>query len=142
MGNITNHSRDWVRVKFKISVPFDTDLNKMRKAIKKVGEEMLADPELGPMFLQPLKSQGAVDTAPSGFITSIKFTARPGEQFILRREVFARIQKAFQANGISFSEPRVTVASETDAARQDDPAAGIDRKSVVKGQRVSERVTH
>src|SRR3546814_2588408 len=125
MGNITNHSRDWVRVKFKISVPFDTDLNKMRKAIKKVGEEMLADPELGPMFLQPLKSQGAVDTDPSGFITSVKFTSRHGEQFILRRETFDRIQKAFPENGIELAEPRVTVDSEADAARQEGGDAGI-----------------
>src|SRR3546814_763995 len=90
MGNITNHSRDWVRVKIKIRVPFDTDLNKMRKAVKKVGEEMQADPELGPMFLQPLKSQGAVDTDEQGFVTSVKFTSRPGDEFILRREAFAR----------------------------------------------------
>src|SRR3546814_5098550 len=91
---------------------------------------MLADPELGPMFLQPLKSQGAVDTDPSGFITSVKFTSRPGEQFILRRETFARIQKAFQEHGIEFAEPRVTGDSEDDAARQAGAAAGIamDRK--------------
>src|SRR3546814_15154686 len=112
MGNITNHSRDWVRVKIKIRVPFDTDLNKMRKAVKKVGEEMQADPELGPMFLQPLKSQGAVDTDEQGFVTSVKFTSRPGEQFILRREAFARMQKAFRESGVEFAEPRVTVASE------------------------------
>lgn len=121
MGNITNHSRDWVRVKFKIRVPFDTDLNKMRKAVKKVGEEMLADPELGPMFLQPLKSQGAVDTDEAGFVTSAKFMSRPGEQFILRREAFARLQKAFQKGGIEFLEPRVTVESGDDGAR---PHAG------------------
>lgn len=121
MGNITNHSRDWVRVKFKIRVPFDTDLEKMRKAVKKVGEEMLADPELGPMFLQPLKSQGAVDTDEAGFVTSAKFMSRPGEQFILRREAFARLQKAFQQGGIEFLEPRVTVESGDDGAR---PHAG------------------
>ena len=124
MGNITNHSRDWVRVKFKIRVPFDTDLNKMRKAVKKVGEEMLADPELGPMFLQPLKSQGAVDTDEAGFVTSVKFMSRPGEQFILRREAFARLQKAFRQGGIEFSEPRITVESEDDNPRQAGAAAG------------------
>src|SRR3546814_4957620 len=95
----------------------------MRKAIKKVGDEMLADPELVPIFLQPLKSQGAVDTDPSGFITSVKFTSRPGEQFILRRETFARIQKVFQEHGLEFAEPRVTVDSEDDAARQSGAAA-------------------
>ena len=124
MGNITNHSRDWVRVKFKIKVPFDTDLNKMRKAIKKVGEAMEADPELGPMFLQPLKSQGAFDTDDTGFITSVKFMSRPGEQFILRREAFARIQKAFQESGIEFAAPRVMVDSEDDEHRHAAAAAG------------------
>src|SRR3546814_11452913 len=126
MGNITNHSRDWVRVKIKIRVPFDTDLNKMRKAVKKVGEEMQADPELGPMFLQPLKSQGAVDTDEQGFVTSVKFTSRPGEQFILRREAFARMQKEFRESGVEFAAPRVTVKSEDETARQ---AGGIGRES-------------
>lgn len=127
MGNITNHSRDWVRVKFKIRVPFNTDLNKMRKAIKKVGQEMEADAELGPLFLQPLKSQGAVDTDNIGFITSVKFMSRPGEQFILRREAFTRIQKAFQESGIEFSEPRVTVETEADeaAGQRAGAAAGV-----------------
>ncbi|GAB4224090.1 MAG: mechanosensitive ion channel [Kiloniellaceae bacterium] len=123
MGNITNHSRDWVRVKFKIKVPFDTDLNKMRKAIKKVGQEMEADPELGPMFLQPLKSQGVFDTDDTGFITSVKFMSRPGEQFVLRREAFARIQKAFKESGIEFAAPRVTVDSDDEEHRQAAAAA-------------------
>jgi small-conductance mechanosensitive channel len=127
MGNITNHSRDWVRIKFKIRVPFHTDLNKMRKAVKKVGEEMLADPELGPLFLQPLKSQGAFDTDDSGFVTSVKFMSRPGEQFVLRREAFARIQKAFQESGIEFSEPHVTVESLDDDVRQASAGAGAAR---------------
>lgn len=131
MGNITNHSRDWVRIKIKIRVPFSTDLNKLRKAVKKVGEGMLTDPELGPKFLQPLKSQGAVDTDQSGFVTSVKFMSRPGEQFILRREAFARIQKAFQESGIEFSEPRVTVDSEDDNRHQTGSAAGAAAGAVV-----------
>ena len=116
MGNITNHSRDWVRVKFQIRVPFDTDLDRVRKVIKRVGEEMAADPELGPRFLEPIKSQGAVDTDESGFLTSVKFVCRPGEQFVVRREAFARIQKAFEENGIEFASRRVTIDSGQDVS--------------------------
>jgi small-conductance mechanosensitive channel len=101
-----------------IRVPFDSDLNKVRKAIKKVGIEMQEDPVLGPQFLEPLKSQGAVDTDSSGFVTSVKFVSRPGEQFVLRREAFARIQKAFAENGIEFAAPRITVDSEDEGERQ------------------------
>lgn len=123
MGNITNHSRDWVRVKFQIRVPFDTDLNRLRKAIKSVGQEMQEDPELGPLFLEPIKSQGAVSTDDSGFMTSVKFMCRPGQQFSIRREAYARIQKAFAANGIEFASRRVTVDSEFEGAAGEAAAA-------------------
>lgn len=112
MGTINNHSRDWVRIKFQIRVPFDTDLDLMRKVIKRVGQEMAEDPDLGPLFLQPVKSQGVVSTDDSGFLTSVKFMSRPGEQFLIRREAYARIQKAFAEHGIEFASRRVTVESD------------------------------
>jgi small-conductance mechanosensitive channel len=123
MGNITNHSRDWVRVKFQIRVPFDTNLDLMRKVIKRVGEEMANDPAIGPLFLQPVKSQGVVSTDESGFLTSVKFMSRPGEQFLIRREAYARIQKAFAENGIEFASRRVTVDSEDEGSHVNSAAA-------------------
>ena len=123
MGTINNHSRDWVRVKFQIRVPFDTDLNLMRKVIKRVGQEMAEDPEIGPLFLQPVKSQGVVSTDDSGFMTSVKFMSRPGEQFLIRREAYARIQKAFAENGIEFASRRVTVDSDGEDTQEHEAAA-------------------
>ena len=55
---VTNYSRDWAIMKLELRVPFDTDLEKVRKIVKQVGKEILADPEYGPNFIQPLKSQG------------------------------------------------------------------------------------
>jgi len=46
-------------------------------------------------------------------------TGKPGEQFVLRREVFRRVQEAFQQNGIQFAVRRVIVdtpATDTVAA--------------------------
>jgi small-conductance mechanosensitive channel len=112
-GNIVNHSRDWVKVKFLLTVPFDTDLEQVRKLIKRVGQEMLEDPVLGPLFLQPVKSQGVMDVGSSGFTIGVKFLSRPGEQFLIRREAYARIKQAFVENGIEFATPRVTVDSDS-----------------------------
>ena len=117
--NVTNFSRDWVIMKLELRLPFDTDLEQVRKLVKTVGREMLADPELGPTFLQPLKSQGVHRMDDSAFIIRVKFMARPGEQFILRREVYRRLQEVFYANGIRFAPRRVIVdgpAGLTDAA--------------------------
>jgi small-conductance mechanosensitive channel len=106
---VTNYSRDWAIMKLELRVPFDTDLEKVRKIVKQVGKEMLADPEYGPNFIQPLKSQGVHRMDDSSFIVRVKFMAKPGEQFLLRREVFHRIQGAFQRSGIKFAPRRVIV---------------------------------
>jgi small-conductance mechanosensitive channel len=125
MGNIVNHSRDWVKIKFELRVPFDTDLELVRKVIKRVGQEMQDDPELGPMILEPVKSQGVTQVDDSGFLIGVKFITQPGEQFMVRREAYARIKKAFVANGIEFASRRVTVDSGADEQAGRAAAAGI-----------------
>ena len=45
-------------------------------------------------------------------IMRAKFMAKPGEQFLLRREFYTRIQQAFADNGIHFAHRKVTVAVE------------------------------
>jgi small-conductance mechanosensitive channel len=113
MGNVVNHSRDWVKIKLPLRVPFDTDVERVRKVIKKVGQELEEHPDLGNLFLQPLKSQGVIDVDDSAFIIGVKFVCRPGDQFIIRREAYVRIKQAFVQNGIEFASPRVTVESES-----------------------------
>jgi small-conductance mechanosensitive channel len=107
--HLTNYSRDWAIMKLELRVPFDTDLEKVRKIIKKVGQELLEHEEYGPKFLQPVKSQGVHRMDDSAFIIRVKFMAKPGEQFVLRRVVFSRIQEVFAENGIHFAPRRVVV---------------------------------
>jgi small-conductance mechanosensitive channel len=107
---LTNFSRDWTIMKLELRLPFDTDLEQVRKIVKKVGQELLADEEMGPQFLQPLKSQGIHHLEDSCLIVRVKFMAKPtGEQFVIRREVFRRLQEAFAKSGIRFAPRRVIV---------------------------------
>jgi len=55
---LTNYSRDWVIMKLPVRLTYDTDVEKVRKLVKKLGQEMAADPEYGHLFLEPPKSQG------------------------------------------------------------------------------------
>lgn len=109
IGHVTNFSRDWAIMKLPLRLTYDTDAEKVRKMIKKLGQELLADPELGPQFLQPLKSQGVVQMEDSAQIMSIKFMTRPGDQWMLRRVIFAKIRELFEKNGIRFANREVTV---------------------------------
>ena len=38
-----------------------------------------------------------------------KFMAKPGEQFVIRRELFQRVQQEFEAAGIQFARRQVSV---------------------------------
>lgn len=107
---LTNFSRDWVIMKLKFTVPFDTDPNKVKKLFKKIGAEMLEHPELGGDFLQPFKSQGVFDFDDVGMIIRGKFMAKPGKQFTLRKEIFNRVKASFAENGIEFARREVRVA--------------------------------
>jgi small-conductance mechanosensitive channel len=123
---VMNFSRDWVMMKLEMRVPSDTDLEKLRKVVKKVGQAMMDDPVLGPNFLQPLKSQGVNRMDDDGaFIIRVKFMCKPGEQFVLRREVFRRVQEAFAESGIKFAPKRVMVDTQPGSTDSQTVAAAL-----------------
>ena len=113
ISTLTNFSRDWVIMKFELRVHFEQDVEKVRKLIKKVGKELLDDPEHGPQFLDGLKSQGVNRMDDSAFVIRCKFSAKPGNQWALRRVAYAKIQEAFADAGIQFAPKRVVVEAVT-----------------------------
>ncbi len=106
---LTNFSRDWVIMKLRFRVPFDTDVNKVKKIFKGIGQDMLEHPELGEDFLQPFKSQGVAEVDDNGIVVRGKFMAKPGKQFMIRKELYVRVQKAFDEAGIPFARKQVMV---------------------------------
>jgi small-conductance mechanosensitive channel len=106
---MTNESRDWVVEKLEFRLTYDTDIAKVKKIVKRIGQQLAADPELGPQIIQPLKSQGVLAMEDSALLVRAKFTAKPGEQFVVRREAYQRIKQAFDEAGIHFAHRQVTV---------------------------------
>ena len=109
LGTVTNYMRGGMIIKFPLEFPYDTDIDKVRKIIKKVGVGMLEDEELGEDFLQPLKSQGVYQITNSIMVIRVKFTAKPGKQFVIKREAFRRITEALNAKGIYYAHRKVIV---------------------------------
>jgi moderate conductance mechanosensitive channel len=112
--HLTNYSRDWVMMKLPLRVTYDTDVEKVRKLIKKLGAELQEHPELGDKFLEPLKSQGVFKMEDSAMIIRVKFMTKPGDQFMIRKLVYTRIQELFAENGIKFAHREVTVRVASD----------------------------
>lgn len=122
MGTITNYMRGGIIEKFSLDFAYDADIDKVRKVIKKVGLEMLEDPELGKDFLRPVRSQGVSAITNSVMTIRVKFTAKPGTQFLIRREAYKRITAALKAKGIEYAHKKVIVDLPMPLAGQADPA--------------------
>lgn len=110
LGAIQNMSRDWVIDVLRVSVTYDTDLDKVKRIIKEIGKQLQADPEFAPSILQTLKMQGVDQFGDFAINIRLKMMTKPGEQFTIRRRAYALIKKAFAENGIEFAFPTVTVA--------------------------------
>ncbi|WP_406647790.1 mechanosensitive ion channel [Aliisedimentitalea scapharcae] len=106
---LTNYSRDWVIMKLPLRVTYDTDVEKVRKLVKKLGQELLTDPVIGDNFIQPLKSQGVIEMQDSAMIIRVKFMTKPGDQWLVRKKVFQDIREMFEREGIKFAHREVTV---------------------------------
>jgi small-conductance mechanosensitive channel len=109
MKTVTNFSRDYQIMKLNIRVRYDTNIKKVKKIIKKINNEIQENPEFAAGLLDNIKSQGVREMDDSAMIMRIKFKTVPGQQFIIRREVYQRIQEAFRKEGIEFAHRNVTV---------------------------------
>ena len=123
IGSVTNFSRDWVTMKFNLRLARDVDVEAVRKIVKRLGEALLEDPELGAEFLLPLKLQGIADILENAVVMRFKFTVRPGKPTVVRREALKRIVEAFAENGIGFAANTVYVESRDEEERLRDAAA-------------------
>ena len=100
IGKIQNFSRDWVIEKLVFRVAFDTDVEKVRKLFKQIGQEIAADPELNEDLMETFKSQGIASVEDGTLLVRGKFKAKAGKQFGIRKAVLSAVQRAFRENGI------------------------------------------
>ena len=105
VGHITNFSRDWTVVKFNLAFAPGTDIELLRKTVKKLGTDMLEDPTLKPIIMQPLKMQGVVDIKDSQVIVRFKFMTRPKNPSLVQRTAIRRMYDTLPALGIKFAVP-------------------------------------
>jgi len=109
LGAVTNFNRGGAVVKFKLSLPYDTSIEQVRKIIKKVGQQLMEDPELSPDILLPVKSMGVQTVVDSVMTFRVRFTARFGRQGVIQRKAFEMITDALAKKGIHYAHRKVIV---------------------------------
>ncbi|MBM3572755.1 MAG: mechanosensitive ion channel, partial [Alphaproteobacteria bacterium] len=109
LGLVTNFSRDWTTVKFNLRLARGTDVELLRKTAKKIGQEMMADPEFKNEMLQPLKMQGIADITESALVVRFKFTCRPIKPSYIQRQAVKKMYEVFPSKGLEFAQSTVSV---------------------------------
>jgi len=105
---VTNNSRDWTITKLKFTFPFDTDPHQIKKIFKKIGAEMM-EADYADDIIQTFKSQGVYDVDDVGIVIRGKFMTKPGTQWIIRKDIYSRVNKALEEAGIEFARREVRV---------------------------------
>lgn len=133
---VKNLSRDWITMKLELRLSYDADIEQVRKIIKKVGQTMLEDENLGPSFILPLKSQGVMRVEESALIVRMKFTTKPGEQWVIRREAYRNVRDALSEAGIFFAHREIRVRLPDD----DPPAKKLPETKSIADETLSKAV--
>ncbi|SIO29543.1 mechanosensitive ion channel family protein [Halodesulfovibrio marinisediminis] len=106
---VTNMSRGFAIMKLEYLVPFDTDVNKIKKIIKRINKEVREDPDLDALLLDDIKSQGVKAIEQYGLRMRVKFMTKPGGQWSIRKIVYTKMRQIFKEEGIEFARPTVAV---------------------------------
>ena len=107
---LRNTSRDWQVHVLEFRLTYDTSLLQVKKIMKKIGEDLVADPDYAPDIIQTLKSAGVMAAEDSAIVVRAKFTSRPtNNAWVVRRVAYDKIIRAFRDAGIRFAHREVTV---------------------------------
>lgn len=141
---LRNTSRDWSIHVMEFRLTYDTSMLQVKKILKRIGEELAADPDYAADILQPLKSAGVLAAEDSAIVVRAKFTARPtSNAWVVRRVAYDKIIRAFRAAGITFAHRQVTVNVPLSQAAEGpaSAAAGADAAIEAQAGRASEKTS-
>lgn len=136
--NVINFSRNPISIKLKIPMPLETDPKTFKKIVRKINDQLMEDEEFKNDLVQPVKSQGVKRIEDSVMIFGLKFMAKPGTQFSIRKEVYARLYKQLKKAGLTFAAPGVTVytakqdTEDVDTATQGAAAAAVQKRKAAQ----------
>ena len=102
---VSNLTRDWTQLSLHISVAYNTDSDKVIKALQDVGQELIDDPVFSEMIVAEPRVPG-IDKVTGDEVEYLMLVrTRPGTQDAVRRELRRRIKARFEKEQIQPGNP-------------------------------------
>ena len=93
-------TKDWSAYVISVNVAFREDPDRVVDVMRRVAEEMYAEPTYKPAMLEPIEIFGVDGFTESAVIIKARLKTLPLQQFNIGREYRRRLKKAFDAAGI------------------------------------------
>jgi small-conductance mechanosensitive channel len=111
---LSNMTKDWSAYVISVNVAFKEDPDRVVDVMRRVAEEMYAEPNYKAAMLEPIEIFGVDGFTESAVIIKARLKTLPLQQFNIGREYRRRLKKAFDAAGIEMPLPqRVVRTGET-----------------------------
>jgi small conductance mechanosensitive channel len=104
---ITNSSLGFAYAVLDIGITYGSDIDAAMNVMRKVDEELRADPEHATRVLGALEIAGVDQWADSSLVIRGRIQVKPLEQWNVRREYLKRLKVAFDAGGLEIPLPRM-----------------------------------
>lgn len=123
---VTNMTHGFAYAVMDVGVAYEEEVDVVMDVMRDVGAKLADEPDFKPRILEPLEVSGIQTLADSSVVIRCRYKVRASEQWAVRREFLRRLKAAFDAQGIEFPYPQLTVHSaakalEADASRQAEP---------------------
>jgi moderate conductance mechanosensitive channel len=102
-GSITtlsNMTKDWSAYVVSVNVAYKEDPDRVVDVMRRVAEEMYAEPRYRSVMLEPIEIFGVDGFTDGGVTIKARLKTQPLQQFAIGREYRRRLKKAFDTEGI------------------------------------------
>ncbi len=107
----SNLTQEWSRVNLNVSVAYGEDLDRVFEVINRVGRELAADAEFGPLILKAPQALRVDAFGESGIAIKVLGDTEPIRQWEVMGELRKRLIRAFLEEGIRVPFPPHVVAA-------------------------------
>jgi small conductance mechanosensitive channel len=126
INTLANKSKDFSYYVMDLGISYREDPDRVADVLRRIGQELQADPSFAPFILAPIEVLGVDAFADWALQLKVRIKTVPLKQWEVGRELRRRIKKTFDAEGIEipFPERIVTVRDERELKNVTDAAAG------------------
>jgi len=97
---LANMTRGWSGYVVDVEVPFREDPDRVIAVMRRIGDELRADPAHAPLILEPIEVFGVDAFKEASLVIKARLKTAPIQQWAVGREYRRRLVQAFAAEGI------------------------------------------